>query len=151
GRVSSHFSLLANYTYSKAKDDVTDFNTDYGPNDQTDLAAERALSTFDQRHKLVLAAVFDSPWTGALSGFQLSPIIRYNSSHPFNLLAGTNVNNDRHSTTDRPPGAGRNTGIGPNYVDVDMRLSYQFKLGEKARLLLMAEAFNLFNRTNFAS
>jgi hypothetical protein len=151
GRLSDHVSLLANYTYSKAKDDVTDFNTDYGPNDQTDLAAERALSTFDQRHKLVIAAVLDSPWSGALSGFQLSPIIRYNSAHPFNLLAGTNVNNDRHSTTDRPPGAGRNTGIGPNYIDVDMRLTKEFKLSEKAGLQLMLEAFNLFNRTNFAS
>ena len=151
GRISSHFSLLGNYTYSKAKDDVTDFNTDYGPNDQTNLAAERSLSTFDQRHKLVLAGVFESPWRGALSGFQLSPIIRYNSGHPFNLLAGTNVNNDRHSTTDRPPGAGRNTGLGPNYFDVDLRLSRRFKLTEKASLLVIAEGFNLFNRTNFAS
>lgn len=151
GRLSDHVTLLANYTYSRAEDDVTDFNTDYGPNDQTDLAAERSLSTFDQRHKLVLAGVFESPWKGALAGFQLSPIIRYNSSHPFNLLAGTNVNNDRHSTTDRPPGAGRNTGIGPNYFDVDVRLAREFKLSEKANLQVIAEAFNLFNRTNFAS
>lgn len=152
GRVSDNFTLFANYTYSKAIDDVTDFNSDYGPNDQTNLAAERSLSTFDQRHKLVIAAVLDSPWKSrALSGFQLSPIIRYNSPHPFNLLAGTNVNNDRHSTTDRPPGAGRNTGIGPNYFDVDMRLTRRFGLGEKANLQLILEGFNLFNRTNFAS
>ncbi len=151
GRISNHFSLLGSYTYSRAEDDVTDFNTDYGPNDQTNLAAERSLSTFDQRHKLVLAGVFESPWRGALSGFQFSPIIRYNSAHPFNLLAGTNVNNDRHSTTDRPPGAGRNTGIGPNYFDVDVRLARRFKLTEKASLQVIAEAFNLFNRTNFAS
>lgn len=151
GRLSNHFSLLGSYSYSRAEDDVTDFNTDYGPNDQTNLAAERSLSSFDQRHKLVLAGVLESPWRGALSGFQLSPIIRYNSAHPFNLLAGTNVNNDRHSTTDRPPGAGRNTGIGPNYVDVDMRLARGFKLTEKATLQVIAEAFNLFNRTNFAS
>jgi hypothetical protein len=160
GRFSNHFTLFANYTYSKAIDQVTDFNSDYGPNDQTDLAAERALSTFDQRHKVVIAAVLESPWEGGkgaglgeriFSGFQLAPIIRYNSPHPFNLLAGTNVNNDRHSTTDRPPGAGRNTGIGPNYIDVDMRLTRQFRLGEKANLQLILEGFNIFNRTNFAS
>jgi hypothetical protein len=159
-RFSNHFTLLGNYTYSKAIDTVTDFNTDYGPNDQTNLAAERGLSTFDQRHKVVVAAVLESPWKGGngaslheriFSGFQLSPIVRYNSPHPFNLLAGTNVNNDRHSTTDRPPGAGRNTGIGPNYVDFDMRLSRRFKLTEKSNLQFMAEGFNIFNRTNFAS
>ena len=57
GRVRDNFTLFANYTYSKAHDNVTDFNSDYGPNDQTNLAAEWSLSTFDQRHKVVVAAV----------------------------------------------------------------------------------------------
>jgi len=61
------------------------------------------------------------------------------------------VNNDRHSTNDRPPGAGRNTGIGPNDVTFDLRLGRHFKLTEKTRLQLLAEGFNLFNRTNLAS
>ncbi len=149
---SNHYTLVGNYTYSKALDTTTDFNSDFGPNDQTCLSCERGLSTFDQRHKVVVAGVFDSPWKGRiLSGFELSPIVRYNSSHPFNLLAGTNVNNDRHSTTDRPPGAGRNSGIGPNFVDFDMRLSWKYKMGEKSDLQFMAEGFNIFNRTNFGS
>ncbi|HXN23064.1 MAG TPA: carboxypeptidase regulatory-like domain-containing protein [Candidatus Dormibacteraeota bacterium] len=151
-RFSQHYTFMGNYTFSKAIDTTTDFNSDYGPNDQTDLAAERGLSSFDQRHKVVLAGVFQSPWQDRiLSGFELCTIFRYNSAHPFNLLAGTNVNNDRHSTTDRPPAVGRNTGIGPNYVSFDMRLSRQFKLTEKASLQLMAEGFNIFNRTNFGS
>jgi hypothetical protein len=151
-RMSNHFTFLGSYTYSKAIDTTTDFNSDFGPADQTNLAGERGLSTFDQRHKVVVAAVVESPWKNAvLRDFQLAPIVRYNSAHPFNLLAGTNVNNDRHSTNDRPPGAGRNTGIGPNSVVFDMRLSRSFKLGEKAGAQLVAEGFNIFNRTNFAS
>jgi hypothetical protein len=159
-RFSNHFALIANYTYSKAIDESTDFNSDFAPNDQTDLRAERALSSFDQRHKVVIAAVIESPWKGGpgasmgeriFSGFQLAPIFRYNSPRPFNLLAGTNVNNDRHSTNDRPPGAGRNTGIGPNYISLDMRLTRAFKFGEDTVLQVMAEGFNLFNRTNYAS
>lgn len=151
-RFSDHFTLFGSYTYSKAIDEVTDFNGDFGPMDQTNLAGERGRSTFDQRHKVVFAGVLESPWKNrVLSGFQLAPIVRYNSEHPFNLLAGTNVNNDRHSTNDRPPGAGRNTGIGPDYVTFDMRLSRTFKLGEKAGLQLVAEGFNLLNRTNLAS
>ena len=151
-RFSDNFTLLGNYTYSKAFDTSTDFNSDFGPQDNTDLSLERGLSDFDQRHKFVLAGVIDSPWKNAvLSGFELAPIVRYNSGHPFNLLAGADVNGDRHSTNDRPIGAGRNTGLGPDYTDFDMRLSRLFKVGEKASLQFVAEGFNIANHTNFAS
>lgn len=144
-RFSDRFSFFANYTFSKAIDEVTDFNSDFQPTDQSDLRGERALSSFDQRHKFVLAAVVDSPW------ITVSPIIRANSGRPFNLLAGTDVNNDRHSTTDRPPFIGRNTGRGPDFWTVDLRLSRKFGLGERANVEVLGEAFNLFNRLNFAS
>ena len=151
-RFSNNFTLIGNYTYSKAYDTSTDFNSDFGPQDNTNLGGERGLSDFDQRHKFVAAAVIDSPWKNAiLSGFEVAPIVRYNSGHPFDLLAGSDVNGDRHPTNDRPIGAGRNTGLGPDYVVFDMRLSRRFKLSEKANLQLIAEGFNLFNRTNFAS
>jgi hypothetical protein len=151
-RFSNNFTLIGNYTYSKAYDTATDFNSDFGPQDNTNLGLERGLSDFDQRHKFVVAAVIDSPWKNAiLSGFELAPIVRYNSGHPFDLLAGSDVNGDRHPTNDRPIGAGRNTGLGPDYADFDMRLARRFRLGEKANLQLIAEGFNLLNRTNFAS
>jgi Carboxypeptidase regulatory-like domain len=151
-RYSDYFTLMANYTYSKAFDTTTDFNSDYAPQDQTNLKAERALSEFDERNKVVVAAVADSPWKGrVLSGFELSPIFTYNSGHPFNLLAGSEVNGDNHSTNDRPIGAARDTGLGPDLVNFDLGLSWRYKLGEARSLQFMAQAFNLFNRTNFAS
>jgi outer membrane receptor protein involved in Fe transport len=152
-RFSTHFSVLANYTLSKAFDTTTDFNSDFGPVDNTNLAGERALSTFDQRHKVVAAVILDtgSSHGRVLSGFQLAPIFRYNSGHPFNLLAGADLNGDRHSTNDRPIGAARNTGLGPDFTDFDMRISRRFKMGERASLQLLAEGFNLANHVNFAS
>jgi hypothetical protein len=152
-RFSDSFTLMANYTYSKAIDDSTDFNSDYAAFNEVNLPAERSLSDFDQRHKVVVAAVVDSPWKDSkvLSGFELAPIVSYNSGHPFNLLAGSDINGDGHFTNDRPPGAGRNTGIGPNYVDFDMRLSRSLHLGERTTLQLTAEGFNIANRTNYAT
>ena len=151
-RFAAHYTLLGSYTYSKAYDTSTDFNTDYGPQDPTNLAADRALSSFDERHKVVVAAVLESPWKNKLlSGFELAPIVQYHSGHPFNLLAGEAVNGDNHPTNGRPIGANRNTGLGPNYADFDMRLSRLFAIKEKAKLQLLAEGFNLFNRTNYAS
>jgi hypothetical protein len=58
---------------------------------------------------------------------------------------------DNHFTNDRPPGSPRNSGIGPNYVDFDMRLSRAFKLGERYTLQFTAEGFNIANHTNYAS
>ena len=152
-RFHDSFSLMANYTYSKAIDDSTDFNSDYSAFNEVDLAAERALSDFDQRHKIVVASLIESPWTKSkiLSGFELAPIVSYNSGHPFNLLAGSDINGDGHFTNDRPPGAGRNSGIGPNYVSFDMRLSKSFRFGENTALQFTAEGFNITNRTNYAT
>jgi carboxypeptidase family protein len=152
-RFSNHFTVMANYTYSRAVDNSTDFNSDYSPFNATCLSCDRSLSDFDQRNKVVIAGVIESPWEHSriLGGFQLSPIFNFNSGHPFNLLAGADINGDGHFTNDRPPSAGRNTGLGPDYYDFDMRLGRSFKLGEKAALQFTAEAFNLANRTNYAS
>jgi len=151
-RFSNHLSVLGNYTFSKGFDTGTDFNSDYGPQDPTNLGADRGLSEFDQRHKVVLAGVMDSPWKNPfLSSFQLAPIFTYNSGHPFNLLAGGEVNGNNHTTNERPIGADRDTGLGPSFTNFDMRLTWQHKIGEKAKLQLTAEGFNIANHTNFAS
>ncbi len=151
-RFNGHYTLFANYTYSKAIDTSTDFNSDYGPQDPTNLNLDRSLSEFDERHKVVIAAVIESPWKqNILSGFEFSPIFSYHSGHPFNLLAGGEVNGNNHTTNQRPIGAPRNTGLGPNYASFDARLAWHHKLNERATLQLTAEGFNIANRTNFAS
>jgi len=149
-RFNHHFTAMANYTYSKAMDDVPDFT--YWANNQMQPQAERALTSFDQRQRVVVAVVMESPFrSSVLSGFELAPVLQYNSPHPFNLYAGTDVNGDRTNFADRPAGAGRNSGIGPNYANVDLRLGWRHKLGEKATVRFTAEAFNLFNRTNYST
>jgi hypothetical protein len=67
------------------------------------------------------------------------------------LLAGGEVNGDNHTTNERPIGAPRDTGLGPDYINLDARLSWEHKLSEKTNLQLTAEGFNILNRTNYAS
>jgi hypothetical protein len=160
-RFGNYFGLAGNYTFSKAMDEVTDFNTDFQPMDQTNLRLERALSAFDQRHKVVIYANLESPYRTSrgnpiyqniLADFSLIPIFRANSGRPFNLLVGAELNGDRHSTTDRPAFAGRNTGKGPSFSTFDLRVGRTVYLGSETRSLqLTFESFNLFNRLNFAS
>ncbi len=40
-RFSDHFSVFANYTFSKGIDTSTDYNSDYGPQDPTNLNLDR--------------------------------------------------------------------------------------------------------------
>jgi len=156
-RVSSHMRLTGNYTLSKAIDEVVDYNSDFQATDQANLRAERALSSFDQRHKFVTYAFLESPadprnggLSKVLSNFTLSPVLSINSARPFNLLTGNDLNNDRHSTTDRPPGAGRNTGIGPGFWTLDLRLTRSIDL-DAVRIEIIGEAFNVFNHLNYKS
>jgi hypothetical protein len=158
-RFSRNASVVFNYTFSKAIDETTDYNSDFQPNDQTSRRADRALSSFDQRHKVVLYGMFNTPNGGAKASgarkvfcdWVFTPIFRHNSPRPFNLLAGTELNNDRHNTTDRPYFAGRNTGIGPSFWTFDTRVSRRLRIDERRSLELMAEFFNMFNKLNYAS
>ena len=145
-RLSPRIRLGANYTLSKAIDDVVDFNSDFQATDQLDLRAERALSSFDQRHKVVVHGSIEG-----FKGFAVSPVLRGNSGRPFNLLVGSDLNEDFHSTTDRPPMAGRNTGKGPGFWTVDLRLTRHVQWGERVKMELIGEAFNIFNQLNFRS
>ncbi len=44
---------------------------------------------------------------------------------------------------------GRNTFVGPGYVNLDTSLFKTFRLSDRFRLQFRAEAFNIFNHTNF--
>ena len=161
-RFSRHFAFTAHYTWSKAMDETTDFNTDFEPQDQLNARAERALSCFHQPHRFVANAVLESPLQpgrgqslvrNILGGFTFSPIAVVAAGRPFNVLTGVDNVGDNHSTTHRPLRAGRNIGKGPDYFSFDARLGRKFQLGrsERRNIEFIAEGFNLLNRTNFKS
>lgn len=74
---------------------------------------------------------------GSLSATGTQPIITTSPN-------GSNGSN-------RAPFFSRNHFRGPSFKDVDFRISRSFPLGESRRVEIIAEAFNLFNRTNFAT
>lgn len=146
-------SYRISYTLSKAIDDVGAFFFS-SPQTNSNVAADRALSDNDARHRVAFSGTAQSPqnagpgWWGHLrSGFYLSTIVSYGSALPFNVVTGSDNNGDTN-VNDRPAGLGRNTGRGFKNVTWDLRLTRSFGLTERLRLDGMAEAFNLLNRTN---
>ncbi|MEK6281265.1 MAG: TonB-dependent receptor [Acidobacteriota bacterium] len=155
-RFANSFSLNAHYTFSKSIDEVTDFNSDFSAQNPLNIRLDRALSSFDQRHRAVFSGVFASSVKGDSFGDKLradwvfSPIFIAGSGRPFNLLLGFDANNDGRSQSDRPFDAGRNTGIGEPFYSFDARIARRFPFKETMFLELTFEAFNIFNRTNLA-
>ncbi len=157
-RFSRNFTISAHHTWSKAIDEVTDYNSSYQPHLQWDARNELALSHFHRGHRFVANTVVQSPWTAGkgrgfahnlLSDFTFSGILLARSFAPFNLETGFDSLGDRHTDTHRPFGLGRNVGVGPAFFGMDIRLTRSLPLSERVRLEVVGEAFNLLNRTNF--
>ena len=55
---------------------------------------------------------------------------------------------DGNIYNDRLPGNGRNAFTGPDYFSTDLRVTRNLKFSERVKLDLLAESFNVTNRTN---
>ena len=164
-RFANKNSFRVSYTLGKAIDDTTDFITQLQPNNQADVAGERSRSSFDQRQRLVISQLFNSPWRASggqsflknlFADWTVSSIHTIASGKPFNLLVGFDLNGDGHEETDRPTLAdgitivGRNSGSGPKFYTSDLRLARKFFFKEDVNFEFIFEAFNLFNRVSYS-
>jgi len=146
-------NVRVSYTLSKTTDDSGNFFFST-PQNNFNLRDDMGLSDNDQRHRLVISGWLQTPdhekngWQKPLRGFQLSYVFTYASRLPFNILLGSDRNFDTNNN-DRPVGVGRNTGRGFDYASLDMRLTRRVRITERLDLDLLAEGFNLLNRSNF--
>jgi len=154
GRVKKAVKFKAQYTLSRSDD-----NTDGPlvlPADSRNLGLEWGRSSFDMRHRFVLAGTSDLP-----GAFRVGLMLVANSGTPFNITTGSDDNGDGVAN-DRPPGVIRNTGDGPGFVQTDLRVSKLFNFykgplnddGDVSgfrKMELSFDAFNLFNHANLTN
>jgi hypothetical protein len=154
GRIKKAVKFKAQYTLSRSDD-----NTDGPlvlPDNSHNLGLEWGRSSFDMRHRFVLAGTSDLP-----AAFRLGLMLVVNSGAPFNITTGSDDNSDGVAN-DRPPGVTRNTGDGPGFVQTDLRVSKLFNFYKGAlnkdgdvsgfrKMELSFDAFNLFNHTNLTN
>ena len=147
-------NVRVSFTLSKSTDTAGNFFFST-PQNNFDLRDEIGPSDNDQRHHLTVSGSLEAPVSSevkgprrALNGFQLSYVLTYGSSLPFNILTGDDRNFDTNFN-DRPLNVGRNAGRGFGFATLDVRLSRKFQLTERVKLEAIAEGFNAFNRANF--
>jgi hypothetical protein len=129
--------------------------------DDLRLDANEGPTDLDRRHNFVFSGSAQVPRTG---GLRVSTVIRALSGPPLTiqdtssdpdqngilfdpLPAGTYSGTGRNAFTVENDG-GRNGGRGARFFQMDVRLGYQFRLGER-RIEVFGEMFNLTNRANF--
>ena len=149
-RLTHNFSYQISYTYSHSIDDGPNPSFVLIPQDSGNFDAERASSADDARHRFVANAIFTSPqsWHVALRDFSFSTIVTLQSPQYFTKYAGFDANGDVFGNNDRVGGEPRNTFKGDSLQTVDIRLERDVPIGERMKLQLMAEAFNLMNTVN---
>jgi len=147
---AKHYSVLANYTYSKSIDISTDVQLTSTPQNYLDPASDRSVGDNDIRHRAVLSFLAESPanWPLLLRNFKLSMLNTLQSPRYFSILAGFDVNGDGFPFSDRTGTVGRNSYRGASYYNSDLRLQRVFHITERISTGASLEAFNLFNHTN---
>ena len=155
----------ANYTWSHAIDDTSDYSSLSTPFRPGLEHLDRSTSSFNITHNFVANAVYTTPFRSGSSGVRgkilgdisVSPIVYARTGVPYTLLVpgmpnnGTNLGN--HTSEARPFDETRNLGIGPNFYSWDMRISKAFYISRESdvRLNLIAQSTNILNHTNFSA
>ena len=162
-RLTKGLQVQTSYTFSRARDNGQSsqtFTTGNNVLNPYDLNGEDAISNFDIPHRFSFSAVWqphvDNVW---FDHFTFAPIITASSGAPFtNFVSGTPPPTTRISTgilgaggSSRIPSLERNTFRNPYQTNVDFRIARTFALPGRARIEVLAEAFNLFNRINYTT
>lgn len=163
-RFANHFSFIAAYTYSNAKDDKPDQTAVVAGTDdskiiqnQFDVNTEYGRSDLDLKHRFVFSPVYEvgkvklsgnSIANALLSDWVFSGIIQAQSGFAYSASVSGNPNADDNTANDRVSGTLRNQFSTPNTFQVDMRIQRVVPINEKYRVTFLGEGFNIFNRSN---
>jgi len=170
-RLTKGLQFQTNYTLSRASDNgqtSQTFTANNVPFNAFDQSGENGLSAFDRRQKLVASVVYnpnpfsDGPAKHIFNGWTIAPIFNAFSGARFTGNIANSINPQSFGfASNQTPGGGANGSGGanrfalvprnffkqPNIWYLDARLSRRFSLNERMKLEVLAEGFNVFNRT----
>jgi hypothetical protein len=176
-RLSRGLMFDASYTLSKSLDTNSLNSSGFAVQNAYNVRDEYGLSDFDARHRVVMNAIYQLPFTGrALTrGWQVATIVQAQSGNPVNIVTSDSMLNGVPNTA-RPDLIGpiriigsvdkwfdpsafaavdhfgnlrRNVVIGPAFVNADLSVTKTLTAARDYRVQLRVDAFDLFNHANF--
>ena len=159
-RFSNGLLFNVNYTLSKARDtgqnSTTFISSFMSVFDPADLAAEEGPGNTDRRHRFVASWHYAPTY---LWGIQVGGVYTGESSLPIDAtIASGGITGTGAVLTTASNGAGgsfrapfeeRNGYRTSGRQTLDLRVSREFSAGGRRRFVALAEAFNVFNHTNY--
>lgn len=163
-RLANRWQFNTSYTFSNARDNKPD-QTSVVPGvddakiaeNQFDLSGEDSRSDLNVRHRFISSAVYETGkiksvnnkvLQAILSDYVITGIFTAQSGFAYSALVSGDPNLDGNFSSDRAPATRRNEFTTPSVYIVDMRVGRIIPVGERARVTLFGEGFNLFNRSN---
>jgi hypothetical protein len=156
--------FLVSYTFSKAEDDKPDQTSVVpGGGDDSkvvqnpfDIRDDFGYADSDQRHRFVISSVYELGRVKSdnkllrilFNDFSFSGITQMQSGFAYSAQIGADINRDGNSRDDRVPGLRRNSFRTGAVFQSDARITRTIQLGETAKLRLILEGFNIWNRAN---
>ncbi|HZR31794.1 MAG TPA: carboxypeptidase regulatory-like domain-containing protein [Terriglobales bacterium] len=158
-RMTSGLYFRLAYTFAHAIDNGQDAlvtGTPVNVQNSASPNSERGPSVTDQRQRFVFSWIAQpQPFhrehlvLGQIfNAWKMSSVVTLGSGRPFEARIHGDANQDDNTANDRLPGVGRNAFLGPDYATTDVRLSREFPLGDRVRLVALIEGFNVLNRVN---
>ena len=176
-RLSRGLLFDTSYTLSKSLDTNSLNSSNFNVQDGYDIPNQYGLSDFDARHRFVLSATYQLPFTASAwtRGWQIATIVQWQSGNPVNIVTSNSTLNGVPNTVrpdlvapiriigsvdqwfdpasfaavNRFGNLGRNVVIGPAFHNTDLSVSKVFTVASRYRVQLRADAFDLFNHPNF--
>jgi outer membrane receptor protein involved in Fe transport len=131
---------------SKYVSDPLNINRDYtfGDNDVRDRVVLSGVWALDS----YAHGISNSVLHAIVSGWTIAGIASYQTGQPYNPVVNTDLNNDGNPSNDLAPGFMRNSLRLPSQFDLSPRIARDIPVFRDARVQLIAEAFNLLNKSN---
>ena len=176
-RLSGGLLFDASYTWSKSLDTNSLNSSGFAVQDGYDIRNQYGPSDFDARHRFVLSATYELPFTRNpfARGWQIAAIVQSQSGNPINIVTSNSTLNGMPNTVrpdlvapikivgsvdqwfdtsafaavDRFGDLGRNVVIGPAFHNTDLSISRRLTVANRYRVQLRADIFDVFNHPNF--
>lgn len=168
GRVLQQLFYTTTYTLSRSSETPQQpiamvfggFNDRGSLSIQGNTLEMRAPGDADRRHQVSISTVYDTSMLAVnrrglskrlIANWEWGFVYSLQTGRPFSAYVNGDINGDRNAFNDLAPDTTWNQYRLPYYSSLDPRIARRFQIAGSRQLLVIWEAFNIWNRPNYTA